>query len=429
MPVEVKMPKLGLTMEEGKIVQWLKKPGDPVEKDETIAVIETEKLTGEVKSPEKGFLAKILAKEGETVPVGQVIALLATTREELEQLLGGKPVEAPEKPTPTPPAPPTPGEKKEERITETPPPVSLPGAAEEKPVGRIRATPAARRLAKEKGIPLEMVRGTGPGGIITYRDVERALEEARAPPAAAPPREEMILPLVRPQPSLLPRVAEEKPLTPMRARIAENLSRSAREMVLTTITMEVNVDEVLRIRSMLPKEKKPSITAFITKALALALREHPLFNATLKEDRIVVYRDINIGVAVALPDGLVTPVVRNADEKTVLRLHEEIKSLAEKARTGKLTVDDLRGATITFSNLGMYGVDVFTPIIYPGHIAVLGAGRVYEKPVIENGELKAKHYLILSLTFDHRAVDGAQAAEFLATVKRYLENPYLALIE
>ena len=402
MAVEVKMPKLGLTMEEGRIVKWLKNEGDPVEKDEDILIIETEKLTSEVKSPAKGFLAKKLVKEGDVVKVGEVIAIIAETKEELEKIKEKKEEEAPKVEA---------KEVKPRELVETEGPV-------ERKEKRVRATPAARVLAHKHGIKLEGIRGTGPEGIITYRDVKEYLTK----PAEAPARE-----TVAPRPALAPEILEVIELTPMRRRIAENLTRSAQEMVLTTITMEVNVDEILHIRDKMG-DKKPTITAFIVKALAEALKKHRVFNAYFDGDRIVLYKDINIGVAVALENGLVTPVIRNADEKNVSQISREIRELAEKARQNKLSVDDLSGATITFSNLGMYEVDAFTPIIYPGHVAVLGAGRVYDKLVLVGDKVENQKYMVLSLTFDHRAVDGAQAAMFLREIKMHLENPYLMIV-
>ncbi len=407
MAVEVKMPKLGLTMEEGRIVKWLKNEGEPVEKDESILVIETEKLTSEIKSPVKGFLAKKLVKEGDVVKVGEIVAIIAETEEELEKIRGKREKEE------------TVAEKavEETKTREQVETNEVRGHIEKKEK-RVRATPAARTLARKHGIRLEDIRGTGPEGIITYRDVKEYITRL----VKAPARE-----VVAAKPAPVPEELEVVELTPMRRRIAENLAKSAQEMVLTTITMEVNVDEILYIREKMG-DKKPTITAFIVKALAEALKKYRVFNAYFDGEKIILYKDINIGVAVALENGLVTPVIRNADEKTVSQISREIKELAEKARQNKLSVDDLSGATITFSNLGMYEVDVFTPIIYPGHVAVLGAGRVYDKLVLVEGEIENRKYMMLSLTFDHRAVDGAQAAIFLREIKRYLENPYLMIV-
>ncbi len=406
MAVEVKMPKLGLTMEEGRIVKWTKNIGERVEKDEVIAIIETEKLTGEVKSPTTGFLAKKLVREGDIVKVGEIIAVIAESEDELKRLLR-KEKETFETIR---------GEKIIEKVGE-----DTKSRAEGKTrrvKTRVRASPAARALAKRHSIRLEEVKGTGPGGLITYSDVVNYIQSVQRQV------EETITeaPVTR-----VPKIIEERELSPMRLRIAENLAKSSREMVLTTITMEACVDEIVYLRSKLPKDKRPSITAFLVKALAQALREYREFNARLEDNKLRIYGDINIGVAVALENGLIVPVIRNADEKTLTQINNELKELAKKARENKLTVDDLTGATITLSNLGMYDVDVFTPIVYPGHIAVLGVGRIYDKLVLEENHVKTRKYVMLSLTFDHRAVDGAQAALFLKKIREYIENPYLIL--
>jgi len=393
--IEVKMPKLGLTMVEGRIVEWLKKVGDRVEVDEIIATIETEKLVGDVKAPASGFLARILYEEGSKARVNEVIALIAENEEELGKILSGTPVA----PAPT---------VIEEKIEKA----RVPEVTQVKPAGKVRATPAARKLAEELGVSLDEVWRYFPDKeIISQEDVKAYVEKIRtAPPKVA-------------EAGLT--VLEERPLSPMRLRIAENLLKSAREMVLTTITMEVNVDKLEELRNSLPKDKRPSITAFLVKALANALREHREFNASLEENKLRIYKDINVGVAVALEGGLIVPVIKNADVKSVTQISAELEELARKAREGTLSLEEVTGSTITVSNLGMYGVDVFTPVIYPGHVAILGVGRIYEKVVAEPPRgITIKKYFVLSLTFDHRVTDGAQAAVFLKKIREYIENPY-----
>jgi pyruvate dehydrogenase E2 component (dihydrolipoamide acetyltransferase) len=395
MVIEVKMPKLGLTMVEGRIVEWLKKVGDRVEVDEIIATIETEKLVGDVKAPASGFLAKILYEEGSKAKVNEVIALIAENEEELRKIISEGPVA---------PAPAVVEEKIEG--------VRVPEVAQVKPAGKVRATPAARKLAEELGVSLDDVWRHFPDKeIISQEDVKAYVEKVKT----APPK------VVEAGLAVL----EERPLSPMRLRIAENLLKSAREMVLTTITMEVNVDKLEELRNSLPKDKRPSITAFLVKALANALREHREFNASLEENKLRIYKDINVGVAVALEGGLIVPVIKNADNKSVTQISAELEELARKAREGTLSLEEVTGSTIAISNLGMYDVDVFTPVIYPGHVAILGVGRIYEKVVAEPPKgIATRKYLVLSLTFDHRVTDGAQAAVFLKKIREYVENPY-----
>lgn len=399
MTIEVKMPKLGLTMVEGRIVEWLKKVGDRVEADEIIATIETEKLVGDVKAPASGFLAKILYEEGSKVSVNETIALIAENEEELKRIISGMPAQQ------APAA-------IEEKIEKT----RVPEVVQTKPVGRVRATPAARKLAEELGVNLDDVWKHFPDKeIISQEEVRAYVEKIKS---VAPKAVEAG-----------PAVLEEKLLSPMRLRIAENLLKSAREMVLTTITMEANVDRLEELRIALPKDRRPSITAFVVKALASALKEHREFNASLEGNKLKIYRDVNVGVAVALEGGLIVPVIKNADTKTVTQISAELEELAKKAREGTLSLDEISGATATVSNLGMYDVDVFTPIIYPGHVVVLGVGRIYDKVVVEPPKgVTIRKYLTLSLTFDHRVTDGAQAAVFLKKIREYIENPYLLIL-
>ncbi|MEM1702660.1 MAG: dihydrolipoamide acetyltransferase family protein [Zestosphaera sp.] len=399
MVIEVKMPKLGLTMVEGRIIEWLKKVGDRVEADEIIATIETEKLVGDVKAPASGFLAKILYEEGSKAKINETIALIAESKEELERIISGVPTQ----PTPTI------SEGKAEMA-------GISGVVQVKPVGKVRATPAARKLAEELGVSLDDVWRHFPDReIISQEEVKAYVEKIKS---VAPKVVEAGL-----------TVLEERTLSPMRLRIAENLIRSAREMVLTTITMEVNADRLEELRNALPKDRRPSVTAFIVKALASALRDYREFNASLEGNKLRIYRDINVGVAVALEGGLIVPVVRNADTKTVFQISAELEELAKKAREGSLSLEEVAGATITVSNLGMYDVDVFTPIIYPGHVAILGVGRIHDKVVVEPTKgFTTRKYLVLSLTFDHRVTDGARAALFLRKVREYIENPYLLVV-
>ncbi len=396
--VEVRVPKLGLTMTSARVVKWFKGVGDKVEKDEVIAEVETEKLTSEVRAPASGVIKEIKVPEGAEANVGEVLAIIETEESvEVEEV-------------------PTKGTEVgvEEGISE----VSTERTEVAKvPKGRVKASPAARRLAREYGIDISKVVGSGPGGIVLKSDVIRYLKTS-----------EVTKPSVTEAVKALPEVLEEIQLTPMRVRIAENLSRSVKEAVLTTITMEVRVDELVRIREHLPEEVRPSVTAFIVKAAALALRKYRVLNASLIGSKLMVFKEINVAVATTVEEGLLTPVVRNADVKSVAQIHKEIKELATKAREGRLSIDELKGSTFTVSNLGMFGVDVFTPILQPGQVGILGVGRIYDKLVMENGRVNVGKFMILSLSFDHRVVDGAEAAKFLLEIKKLLENPYLILL-
>ncbi len=426
MPIEVKMPKLGLTMETGRIVEWKKKEGDKVEEGETLLVVETEKITNEVKSPASGIVAKILASPGDEVPVGQVIAIIVESSEELEKtrkesaLPKAVTAETVEKST----------EKKASTPTEGQPAIAtVSGTAGL--VKRPKATPAARRLAARYEIDLSKVKGTGPRGMVTEQDVRRYLEEietqekkaeAVAPPVLSkPPSEEVT--------AVGPVKGRLMEPSPMRARIASNLYKSYSQAIHTTLFMDVCVDKLVELRGMIAKEKRPSITAFVVKAVAEALVKHPYMNAGMIIGKIIMYDDVNVGVAVALEDGLIVPVIKHADKKSIGVISREIEELSRKARDGTLSIEDVEGSTFSVSNLGMYDIDYFAPIIFPGHAGILGVGRLRDVASPgEDGGVVFKKCMTLSITFDHRVTDGAQAAMFLKTVKRYLEEPLELLL-
>ncbi len=426
MPVEVKMPKLGLTMEAGRIVEWKKKEGDKVEEGETLLVVETEKITNEVKSPASGIVAKILANPGDEVPVGQVIAIIVESLEELEK---NRRESASSKAVSEEPV----GEGVESKAI-TPPerqPIIATASVATGLSKRPKATPAARRLAARYGIDLSKVKGTGPRGMVTEQDVKRYLEEAEATEKkaeAVAPTGLMKLPSeeVTQVGPVKGRVVEP---SPMRARIASNLYKSYSQAIHTTLFMDVCVDKLVELRGMIAKEKRPSITAFVVKAVAEALVKHPYMNAGMIDGKIIMYDDINIGVAVALEDGLIVPVVKHADKKNIGVISREIEELSRKAREGNLSIEDVEGSTFSVSNLGMYDIDYFAPIIFPGHAGILGVGRLRDvaSPGRDGGVI-FKKCMTLSITFDHRVTDGAQAAMFLKTVKRYLEEPLELLL-
>ena len=378
MVTRVVMPRLSLTMKEGTVVQWFKKEGEPVKKGEPLVEVLSEKVTYDVEAPASGVLRKILAAEGTDVPVAGTLGIIAEPDEPLPEIE--------EIAAPAVPAPP-------ERIEEVAP---LPEMVKEVRK-RVPASPAAKRLAREYGIDLTKVRGSGPEGRIVEADVRQYIEEELA---------------------LAPRVREVIPLKGIRKTTAERVSLSARTAPHSTITMEVDMSNAAKLR----EEMKVSYTDILVKAVAQALEEHRILNSTLEHEQIKIYEDVNIGVAVATERGLVVPVIHNANKKSLMQIALTLKELVEKAREGKLSREDLTGGTFTITNLGMYGVETFIPIINPPEAAILGVGKVTEKPVVVDNKIKIKPVMYLSLSFDHRIVDGAPAARFLQRVKQILES-------
>jgi len=358
---KVVMPRLSLTMSEGAVVEWFKREGEAVQKGEPLVEVLSDKVTYEVEAPASGVVRKILAEEGVDVPVAETLAIITAPDEELPEV---------------------------EAVAEAP---------VERLEERILASPAAKRLAREYGVDLAQVRGTGPDGRIVEEDIRRFVEETKG----------------------ALRVREVIALTGIRKTAAERVSLSSRTAPHSTITMEVDMSNAAKLREKL----EVSYTDMLVKAVAKALTEHPVMNSTLENDQIKIFADVNVGVAVATEKGLVVPVVRNANKKEVKEISSALKELVEKAREGRLAREEMSGGTFTITNLGMFGVDVFTPIINPPETAILGVGRVVEKPMVVDGEIVVKPVMHLSLSFDHRVVDGAPAARFLQSVKTALENP------
>lgn len=399
--INVVMPKLGLTMKDGRIVKWLKAEGETVEQRKPLLEIESEKITAEVEAPASGVLRKILASEDSVVPVGELIAIITEPGEELPPL--EEIIEKAKKPV----AAPVP------EVEEIEKPVAPPVAKE-----RVRISPLARKLAEEHKIDVTKIKGTGPEGRIVKEDVLRAIEEAKAvPPVPVAPPAELV------------RIAEVVPLKGIRKIIAERLSHSYREAVHVAMTTEVDMTETMRLRRrLLPEiEEKAKVslsyTDMLVKAVAIALKRNPIVNSMLDGDQIKIIKDINIGVAIAVEDGLIVPVVRNADEKSLVEIALCLRDFTEKARQHRLSLDDVSGGTFTISNLGMFGIDTFRPIINPPQSAILGVGAINDKPVVVNGQISIRPLMTLSLVFDHRVFDGVPAAIFLKTLKEILENP------
>jgi len=379
MVTKIFMPRLSLTMKEGTVIQWYKREGETVTKGEPIVEVLSEKVTYDVEAPASGILRKILVPDGMEAPVNAVLAVIAAPGEEIreEEIL----VEA----APTPKAEKPITFKKPERL--------------EKREERVPASPAAKRLAREYGVDLSQVRGTGPEGRIVEADVQRFIEQSLG---------------------LLPRVKEVVPLVGVRKTSAERVALSFRTAPHCTLMMEVDMSKAVEMR-----KRGFSYTEIIVKAVAKALREHPMLNSTLEDNTLKIFENINIGVAVETEKGLVVPIIRDADKKSLTEISSILKTLLEKARAGKLEKEDVTGGTFTITNLGMHEVFCFTPIINPPEAAILGVGKIFQKPIVLGERIQTKPTMVLSLTFDHRIVDGAPAARFLKEIKRYLEEPEL----
>ena len=395
MAVEVVMPKFGLTMTEGTIQQWFKSEGDPIKTGEALFEVETEKVLYEVEAPADGTVAKLLYALEAVVGVGLPIAIIAEAGEDIAEIAAryaaaaAAPAAAAATATEPVPvaasaAPPAPKEKR----------------------GRVPVTPAARKLAKEHSIDLALMTGTGPRGRITREDVQKIIDSGGqvAPSAAAPA------------------AAEDIPLRGMRKVIAERMHQSLQGSAQLTITTEVDVTQLIDRRQEVRQDFNATYTDFIVQACAHALKQHPRMNASLEGNTIHLNNHIHVGLAVALDEGLIVPVVRDTDKKSLRDIAEEAKTLAEKARASQLKLEEVSGGTFTVSNLGMYGVDSFTPIINAPQSGILGVGRIVEKPVIYRGEVARRSMLVLSLTFDHRVIDGAPAGAFLQTVADLLAH-------
>jgi pyruvate dehydrogenase E2 component (dihydrolipoamide acetyltransferase) len=406
MAVEVIMPKFGLTMHEGTIQRYFKAPGDQVRAGEPVYEVETEKVLYEVEAPAGGTLAAVLFAEGATVECGTVVAVIAEPNEDIRAVAARYADGAPAS---------TPADNAAAPSAAAPAPSEDGG-------GRRAASPVARKLAAELGVELAGVVGTGPGGRITREDVVGAATAARststaaaAPARAGAPAQQPAGTAGAPAVPAKPTV-RTLPMRGMRKTIAERMTQSLRESAQLTITTEADVSAAVELRERLVRQFDCTYTDMLIQAAARALRRHPRMNARLAEDAIVILSEVNIGMAVALEDGLIVPVVKEADRRELREIAGATRELGERARGGKLRLEDVSGATFTITNLGTYGVDAFTPIINPGETGILGVGRIVEKPVIHRGEIARRSMMTLSLTFDHRIIDGAPAAQFLQSV-------------
>lgn len=450
MATKMIMPMLGQTMEEGTITKWLKKEGDPVEKGEPLLEVMTDKVNMEVESPVSGILRKIIAKEDDTVPIMAPIAIIGSADEPIDDLLesGAAPETAEESKVEQPAQEAAPSEEVKEISTVS--------------TSKIIISPRARKLAEDNGIPIEALAGlgTGPNGRITEKDVQRYLESGKgvkatqlaasiaskegidlAEVAGTGPqgrvvRDDVLKAMAASQVAAAVPSGEEQviPFTGIRKMVADNVAKSAQTAPHVTLVMEVDMTEAVNVRSQIIAdfEKKYGVrlsyTEMIMKAMAAAVNEVPLINARLQGNELRIPSDVNISVAVAVEGALIVPVVHKVNQRGIADICVELKSLSAKAREGKLSADELAGGTITISNLGTYGVDSFNPIITPGQTAIMGVCRIKEKPVVKNGQITIASMMNLCMSFDHRVLDGAPAAQYLRKVKELLESPWQLII-
>jgi pyruvate dehydrogenase E2 component (dihydrolipoamide acetyltransferase) len=455
MPIEIRMPALSPTMTEGNLTRWLKKEGDEVHSGDVIAEIETDKATMEYEAADDGRIGKIIVPEGaQGIKVNQPIALLLEEGEDeaaLAQFAG------------TPAQPPQQGEAPPASLapkTEPPPapsaetqPGALASAAPQAGAGRagargngqdrVFASPLARRMAHHAGLDLAAIRGSGPQGRIVKADIEQALAQPVAKPAAAPQLQ---------HPAAVPSAASpggpavfakeqvvalagnppytEKPHSGMRRVIARRLAESKQTVPHFYMSVDCAIDEMLKIRKVLNEksESKISVNDFVIRAAALAVREVPAANASWSDDAILLWERVDVAVAVALDDGLITPIVKAADQKGLAQIAAETKDLAQRAREGKLKLEEFQGGTFSISNLGMYGIREFAAVINPPHGCILAVGAGEPRPVVRDGQLAAATVMTCTLSCDHRVVDGAVGAQFLAAFKRLVEDPLTMLL-
>jgi pyruvate dehydrogenase E2 component (dihydrolipoamide acetyltransferase) len=415
---EVIMPKMGDAMTEGKVLRWMKRPGEAVAAGEAIAEIETDKVNVELPADEAGVLAQILVSEGQAVPVGQAIAMIARPGEGSGT---GAPVATERHSAPSAPAPPS-------APTAAPQPPA-PGPTPERvpPEERIKASPLARRLARESGIDLAEIQGTGPEGRITKEDVEAVLARRASAPGAPRPAAP-----ATPRPAAAAPSAEDVPLTRIRQTIARRMTESKQQAPHFYITVEILMDEAASVRRQLNDalgEKVISLNDLILRAAALALRSFPNLNASFTGETVRRHGEIHMGFAMALPEGLIVPVIRNCDQKSLIEIAREAKDLTERAQRGRLHPDELQGSTFTVSNLGMFDVENFAAIINPPHSAILAVGTAQPRPVADGGAIRVATVMKATLSADHRVTDGAEAARYAGEVKRLLQNPVLLVTE
>ena len=459
MATQVIMPKLSPTMEEGQLSRWLKKEGDKVSMGEPLAEIDTDKATMEMQALTNGVLRKILIKEGESAPLGQVIAIIGEADEDISALAKEaesratstdqpsevKPEAAAAAAASTQSATPAAAETRSSggqfRQSATPEPVKTAGGngaqlapADSQSKDRLIVSPLAARMAAEAGVDLRTLSGTGPGGRIIKRDIEAAMDQSKSGTATTLQMPTRHLRAVESLPSSQaqgPSPYRDEPASEIRRTIARRLVTSLGPIPHFFLTTEIEMDRAAEMRQgikELDSELKISVNDIIIKVAASALIAHPEVNASFQDKTVRYYERADIGVAVAIEDGLITPVVRSADRKSLSEIAAEVRELAERARNRKLRPEEYTGATFSISNLGMFGIDEFTAVINPPEGAILAIGAMSPKPVVRAGEIVVKQIMRVTMSCDHRVIDGATGAKFLQTLKKILENPLYLVV-
>ena len=438
MPIEITMPKLSDTMTDGTLVKWLKKENEKIKPGDVIAEVETDKATQELEAFEPGTVAKLMVKEGEKVAVGGLIVVLAKPEEDVAAIAkaaGGKSASAP-----APAAPPAAAAAPAQPVATpvvasapapTPAPIPAPAATSAPGSSRpARISPLARKIAAEKGVDVSSIQGTGPDGRIIKRDVLSAGTSAGKPVAAGTAKSSAAAP---PVPVQIAAKLEAKTiaLSNMRQTIARRLLQAKQTVPHFYVSIDVVMDALLELRKAANEQLAPTkltVTDFIARAVASAVAQVPGVNASFTDTAIIQHGSVNLGIAVAIEDGLVVPVIRDAQTKGIRQMSEEIKQLAQLARSRKLKADQMTGSTITISNLGMYGIREFQAIINPPEAAILAIGGTEARPIVKNGQVVPAQVMTISLSADHRVIDGALGAEFLSKLKAILENPLAMLV-
>lgn len=446
MATKVIMPKLSPTMEEGQIARWLKKEGDKVAMGEPLAEIDTDKATMEMQALANGVLRKIIIGEGQSAPLGEPIAIIGEADEDISSLLSEAPAPAPAPAQPAPPQPePAPAAPAEQPVQQPRAQAAAAGSAgnatngrqaaaasataPSASSGRLIVSPLAARMAAESGLDLRSVQGSGPGGRIVKKDIEAALSQPK--PAAAPQRYPRP---VEPGQSMAVAAASayrDEPASQIRQTIAKRLVTSLGPVPHFFLTTDIEMDRAAEMRrgiNALDPDLKISINDIIIKVTAAALMQHPEVNASFQEKFVRYYEHADIGVAVAIEDGLITPVVRAADQKSLSQIAAEVRELAERARSKQLKPEEYTGATFSISNLGMFGIDEFTAVINPPEGAILAVGGMTPKPVVRENEIVIRQIMRVTMSCDHRVIDGATGAKFLQTFKKVLENPLYLVV-
>ncbi len=420
----IRMPRMSDTMEEGNIVGWIAKVGDKVSPGDVLAEVETDKATMELESFYEGTLLYIGVEEG-PIAVNAVLAVIGEEGEDYEAALAAEEANSTEETSETEktePATETAAESSSSTASATPAPAAPEPVASNSDT-RIKASPLAKSIAKEAGVNIEAITGSGDQGRIIKKDVEAYIEAGAGSSSSAPVQKESLR-------AATDFTYGDVPVSQMRKTIARRLGESKFSAPHFYLTMEIDMDNAVQARKDINEtsEVRISFNDLVVKAAAVALRKHPSINSSWFGDKITYHQDINVGVAVAVPDGLLVPVVRDTDLKSLSMINQEVKELAGKAKSKKLSMEEMSGNTFTISNLGMFGIDEFTAIINPPDACIMAVGGIIEKPVVKNGEIVVGKTMKVTLSCDHRVVDGASGAAFLQTFKSMLEQPVRLLV-